>query len=367
MVLRALAIIGTGLVASTAAQAAPASLREEDLKAAIAGKTVKIDTPLGLPLTVNYGANGVMTGTVGTALAAYLGSARDRGRWKVRKGMLCQKWFKWLASDETCMSIRQDGLKIYWHTDTGKTGTASIEPGPPILAGASASGLGAPPPPEPPPPAAREPNPDVAADVPANVATDATNDAPQGPTAAEDNRIRPEAPAVAEADRGEPAPAPRTSAAETAPAPQRSREPRAVAQARVDAPWMTRSAPSVTLASLTPVTPPARKHRPDLFLRPPAGGPPDDAFALPVDLQAMRSAVDLAATGALEHRWCLDNALGTAPVAKPTADATRFARPSLMTIAEEQTSPEELALYEPSCLTSEPVLYQVARQALTGN
>ena len=49
------ALIGALLFAGAGAQAAPVPLSEDELKAAVAGKTVAIETPLGLPITVNYG------------------------------------------------------------------------------------------------------------------------------------------------------------------------------------------------------------------------------------------------------------------------------------------------------------------------
>ena len=137
----ALLVVGAGVQGATAAP-----LGDEELKSLVGGKTVTIETPLGLPITVNYGANGMMTGTTGTALGVYLGAVKDRGRWQIKGGKLCQKWFKWLSGEPTCLTLRQEGAKIAWRSDEGQTGMAMIESGPPAFDGVTASGLGLPPP-----------------------------------------------------------------------------------------------------------------------------------------------------------------------------------------------------------------------------
>ena len=51
------------------------------LKAAVAGKTVFLDTPIGA-LPINYRQNGTMSG-YSKALGVYVGTDRDSGRWWV--------------------------------------------------------------------------------------------------------------------------------------------------------------------------------------------------------------------------------------------------------------------------------------------
>jgi hypothetical protein len=326
------------------ASAAPGHLSEAELKAAVGGKTVRIDTPLGLPLTVSYGANGIMTGTAGTVLAAYLGSARDRGRWSVRNGKLCQKWFKWLAGDETCMQIRQEGLKIHWRSDSGRTGLAMIETGPPELSGATASGLGLPMPP--------------------------ASDSPPAATTTHDDRERsardvhaaePQAPPPAAAAIHEPAhPAP--------PAPSLVEAPREVAPA--PAAWATATAATVSLASLAPSprSVPAAAAAPAPVTRPSADDEDASAAGALAIALPMRRAVDLAAVWSLEHRWCLADALGTGHARAGLGVSAEFAAsgppptaPPLLVVAADQISPSELPLHAPSCLTPQPALAAIAR------
>lgn len=374
-------VIGAMLLVGLDAQAAPVLLGEDELRLAVTGKTVSIDTPLGLPITVNYGANGIMTGTVGTALGVYLGAQKDRGRWSIRNGKLCQKWFKWLDAEMNCLTIHQDGLTIHWQSDQGKTGTASFEPGPPVLAGASASGLGLPPP--------------ITSARDRISATEAPNDDAQGreetaappkpasPPAARPAQVpsaaRPVEKGAARADRvarrnPEPIVVERSARVEkeddrleaVAPTPALVE---AMAPVQLQVPSVqvlkVKSAMApVFLASLGPsrsVAPPAVS----VLAEPPLGAlDPFDG-----DVQPMRSAADLATIDALEHRWCLGNALGRGPALPahlmfdPAAVAIAVDAPSLLAVVQEQVYEGDLPLYEPACLTPEPAIGVIAKLA----
>lgn len=354
------ALIGALLFAGAGAQAAPVPLSEDELKAAVAGKTVAIETPLGLPITVNYGVNGIMTGTAGTALAVYLGAPKDRGRWSIRNGKLCQKWFKWLSGDTTCLSIRQEGQKIHWRSDEGKTGTAMIESGPPVIEGASASGLGLPPEPVGAAQALaaeREAAPELphpsqqqvqARPVPGATRHDPSRTARAHPASAvmqasfaretrQEREVTAAEPVLAEAPR--PAPRPERSSAE---------------------PWATRFA----VASLAPA-------RPLPSPAPAVTAPPDHAAdPFDADREPMRRAADLAAIGAMEHRWCLANAFAKGPTlpfhlssdgVDPAPELVNA--PSLLSVAQEQVYAGELPLHEPACVTEEPAIGAVAKLA----
>lgn len=357
-----------GLVLSGAsAHAAPQPLSDDALKAAVSGKTVRIDTPIGFPITVNYGANGLMTGSVGTALAAYLGSDRDRGRWQIRDGKLCQKWFKWLDADTTCLSIQQDGLKIFWRSDQGKTGTAMIEPGPPELSGAVASGLGARLPPTPAvPPMQVEPAPHTSSDTPD------TDVIVKPHTAREREAVTPTV---------TPAPSPSTgpanawatvaSAAKLVEPPTEVRQTTRAAKAIMSSsggraggatppPMMASlggSLPTLTFPNFraglaAAATEDAAETASDPFL----------AAALP-----MRPAVEEAAAAAVAHRWCLHNAFAKVPLpatALPNDEswtAEISYGPSLLAVTQETAYAGELPLHEPSCLTAEPAIGVMAR------
>lgn len=329
----ALLVVGAGAQGASAAQ-----LGDEELKSAVSGKTVTIETPLGLPITVNYGANGTMTGTTGTALGVYLGAVKDRGRWQVKGGKLCQKWFKWLSGETTCLTLRQDGSKIVWRSDEGQTGTAMIEPGPPAFDGVTASGLGLLPRAAPPvAPAAVEPQPEP---VPKPQA-----EAPRAVTAAV-----------------KPAPPVRQSAAKPEPsaAPPLIEKPRQVTRPMnaVASP----TSPRFVLASLAPVKP-ASPPQPEPSRSSPAEPEPADQ-TLSADPKSMRDAGDTAAIASMEHRWCLSNAFAKGP-ALPTyetvAEPELVSAPSLLAIAQERSYLGELPLHEASCLTEEPAIGLVAK------
>jgi hypothetical protein len=118
-------LVGVLLLAGPTAQAEPVPLGDDTLKQALAGKTVHLDTPLGIAVPISFQANGLMSGKAGV-LAYILGAETDRGRWWVSEGRLCQKWFKWLDAEPSCMRLTQDGHKLFWRRDDGMSGTATI-------------------------------------------------------------------------------------------------------------------------------------------------------------------------------------------------------------------------------------------------
>jgi hypothetical protein len=231
-----------------------------------------------------------------------------------------------------------------------------IEPGPPVLEGHAASGLGAPILPATPatePAATPAPPVQTAALIP-YLAEPAT------PTDAALLRSASLPPGEATAGHS-PGTGAVTGAAEAE--PQLIEAPRLVDPATHHV--ARRAVPAaatanVRLAALVPIPLAPTGDAQSLGKAP---GTTTDPFAL--ERRPMRHAADLAAIGAMEHRWCLANALGAAPgEGNAGATASQPAWPSLMTVAAEQSSPEELALYEPSCLTSEPVLHAIAKLSL---
>ena len=100
-------------------------LGDEGLKQTVTGKTVHLDTPFGVAIPITYHGNGLMSGKAGV-LEYFLGAQADRGRWWVANGKLCQKWFKWLDAEPSCMQLKQEGNKILWRRDDGLSGTATI-------------------------------------------------------------------------------------------------------------------------------------------------------------------------------------------------------------------------------------------------
>jgi hypothetical protein len=119
-------MLGVVVLTGSSAQAERVALRGDALKHALAGKTVHLDTPFGVAIPITFQGNGYMYGKA-DALQYFLGAEADRGRWWVEEGKLCQKWFKWLEAQPSCMSLQQEGQRILWQRDDGLSGTATIE------------------------------------------------------------------------------------------------------------------------------------------------------------------------------------------------------------------------------------------------
>ena len=123
--MRCLILAAVCVVAGGPASAQPVDLGDEGLKQTVTGKTVHLDTPFGVAIPITYHGNGLMSGKAGV-LEYFLGAQADRGRWWVANGKLCQKWFKWLDAEPSCMQLKQEGNKILWRRDDGLSGTATI-------------------------------------------------------------------------------------------------------------------------------------------------------------------------------------------------------------------------------------------------
>lgn len=121
------------LIAATTATAAyivpaaaePQSVTQDALRQLASGKTVHLESPYGT-LPVTFKEDGSLSAKASGALAIYLGSTSDRGRWAVQGERICQKFFKWFHGETHCMRIKQDGRKITWRRDDGLSGTATI-------------------------------------------------------------------------------------------------------------------------------------------------------------------------------------------------------------------------------------------------
>ena len=115
---------------ATAAFAGPVALSGDDLKRSLNGALIEMDTPLGTKIPVRFGTDGLVSGEAGD-LAPLLGSARDRGRWWIDGDRICSKWFRWFDAEPQCLSVQQDGDRLFWQQDNGKKGTATLVEGPP--------------------------------------------------------------------------------------------------------------------------------------------------------------------------------------------------------------------------------------------
>jgi hypothetical protein len=133
---RSVTVIGLMGIASTA-MAEPVRMTGDDIKRAMPGALLEIDTPLRLSIPVKVGSDGLMSAEAG-ALGLTLGATKDRGRWWTEGDKLCMKWFRWFDAKQRCMALRRDGNKVYWAEGSGENGTATITEAQPIVAAAPA-------------------------------------------------------------------------------------------------------------------------------------------------------------------------------------------------------------------------------------
>jgi hypothetical protein len=104
------------------------SLSADELRRAVAGKTVYLDVS-GFELPIRYMGNGRMSGSMGTVAATLsMGDpASDYGRWWIEDNQLCQRWTSWLEGQTHCYRLTRKGNSVQWFRDDGRSGTARIE------------------------------------------------------------------------------------------------------------------------------------------------------------------------------------------------------------------------------------------------
>jgi hypothetical protein len=109
---------------SGAASASEQQLEGDNLRKAVAGKTVSLQTPLG-GLPISFRIDGTMHAKT-VDLAHYTGSTQDRGIWWVVADKLCQRWNTWLGGKSYCFTLRRQGRTVQWTRNDGLTGIATI-------------------------------------------------------------------------------------------------------------------------------------------------------------------------------------------------------------------------------------------------
>lgn len=98
-----------------------------EIKTTIGGKTIRLDTPLGVRLPLQYRPNGVVAGDISGFSVASMFAPKEEGRWWVDGDRLCQKWPTWYKGRQFCFTIEKiDGDTISWLRDDGASGTAVI-------------------------------------------------------------------------------------------------------------------------------------------------------------------------------------------------------------------------------------------------
>lgn len=119
------AAIAASLATAAPAVAEPTPLRGDALSAIVPGAHIELDTPLSTVIPIRFTPDGLMTGEA-NGLGAYLGSERDRGRWRVADDKLCLKWFRWFDAEERCLNLQRQDQRIFWQESGGESGTATL-------------------------------------------------------------------------------------------------------------------------------------------------------------------------------------------------------------------------------------------------
>ena len=104
------------------------SLSADELRRAVAGKTVYLDVS-GFELPIRYLDHGRMSGSMGTVAATLsIGDpVSDNGVWWIETNQLCQRWTSWLEGQTHCYRLTRKGNSVQWFRDDGRSGTARIE------------------------------------------------------------------------------------------------------------------------------------------------------------------------------------------------------------------------------------------------
>ena len=123
-------MIAAALLFATSATAAEngRDLSGQQLRTALSGKTLYIQTPIGAEVPVKYRHNGTMQGRSSTQLAMLAGEDvnADKGRWWIKSTQLCQKWNNWADGRAYCYRFRIKGDSVYWTRNDGKSGSARL-------------------------------------------------------------------------------------------------------------------------------------------------------------------------------------------------------------------------------------------------
>jgi hypothetical protein len=122
----ALAAIGAALLAAPAA-ADTGAMTDKEIRAAVVGKRIYLQTPFGGEFPLNYRTNGKVDGDgQALGLGRFMAPA-DKGKWWIKGGRLCQQWTEWYDGKAQCFVLQRTGeTTLYWKRDDGLEGEARI-------------------------------------------------------------------------------------------------------------------------------------------------------------------------------------------------------------------------------------------------
>ena len=107
---------------------ATTALQGDELRKTISGKTVHLNTGMGVEVPISYRHNGTMAARTQAMTATLAGESRhhDKGQWWIKDQRLCQRWQNWLEGKTYCFDISMKGATVYWRSNNGRSGTARI-------------------------------------------------------------------------------------------------------------------------------------------------------------------------------------------------------------------------------------------------
>lgn len=120
------------LLAGLTAAASPAiaetgPMSGKEIRQAVTGNRIYLQTPFGGEFPLFYRTDGVVDGS-GKALG--LGrfmAPTDSGKWWIKGDRLCQQWSEWYEGRQQCFELRRTGeASLYWKRDDGLEGEARI-------------------------------------------------------------------------------------------------------------------------------------------------------------------------------------------------------------------------------------------------
>jgi hypothetical protein len=128
--MRKILMIAAAMLFATAANASEQNrnLTGKQLRSALSGKTLYIQTPIGAEVPVRYRGNGTMLGRSSAQLAMLAGEdvKADKGRWWIKSTQLCQKWNNWSEGRAYCYRFQIRGNSVRWTRNDGESGSARL-------------------------------------------------------------------------------------------------------------------------------------------------------------------------------------------------------------------------------------------------
>ncbi len=122
-----LAVVAVFALCGTAV-ADTGAMSTSQIKSAIAGKRIYLQTPFGGEFPLFYREDGVVDGSGEAVGLGRMMAPTDSGKWWVADNRLCQQWQEWYDGTTHCFVLqRTSETTLYWMRDDGLEGEARID------------------------------------------------------------------------------------------------------------------------------------------------------------------------------------------------------------------------------------------------